>query len=343
MILNYNQYKSTFRYASNNLNYIYYYEYYKDINFIETDLEKKKGSSRTSKPDQPDASVNNEGRLDVHNQSLAGFNPHTCMDPLDKQTAPHSFELHTEYPGLLVGTGIAHAFGGKGEAALGLCLDYVTGMPYIPGSSVKGLLRSAFAHKEYIKGLLTNADGIDIAELEARIFGDPIKGKKIGVKISEQDTFYDAIVVSQGQLLATDSITAHRHNKDLLELAAPNPITMMRIRPGVKFQFQFSLKEKTCGVTADQKLKLFKQILLDFGIGAKTNVGYGLLEECNTDEQANVSEESDASFEPKIELAMPFPAPNTGICKYCGGITKLNKRTGVPWEQCSDCANKRKR
>lgn len=294
MSVNYMQYKSTFRYESKNLHYIYYHEYYNDIVFNESDNAKEHGSTSKNRPNDDRANVNNEGRLDVHNQKLVEYSATAAgfMEQLDKENAaPHSFKLQTAYPGLLVGAGIAHSFGGKGEAALGLCLDYVTGMPYIPGSSVKGLLRSAFAHKDYIRGLLeecevANAEGIDIAELEARIFGDPIKGEKIGVKINEQDTFFDAIVVSEGKLLATDYITAHRHNKDLLELAAPNPVTMIRIRPGVKILFQFKLRETICGkqpaiciVTADQKLKLFKQILLDFGIGAKTNVGYGLLEE----------------------------------------------------------------
>lgn len=251
-----------------NLSYYYYVDYFQDVDFTNKDSDH---CQRT---------------LKRNNKSLVDFQPHTLMERLDKKTFPHSFELQTAYPGLLVGTGIAHAFGGKEEAAFGLCLDYVTGMPYIPGSSVKGLLRSAFAHEEYIRELLTtskveDAKKIGIAELETRIFGNPLKRSKYDVTISEQDIFYDAIIVSEGNLLATDSITAHR-NKELLELAAPNPITMIRIRPGVKILFQFKLKEETCGLTADQKLELFKRILIDFGIGAKTNVGYGLLEECKT-------------------------------------------------------------
>lgn len=299
--------------AIGNLSYYYYVDYYQGVDFRYKDSDECKGI------------------LEQNNKSLADFNPHTFMDQLDNQTIPHSFELQTEYPGLLVGTGIAHSFGGKGEAALGLALDYVTGMPYIPGSSVKGQLRSAFVHEDYIRALLNecevaNVNEIDIEELETKIFGVPLKDKKYEAKPSEQDIFYDAVVASKGKVLATDSITPHRMNK-LLELAAPNPITMMRIRPGVKILFQFKLKEETCGVTAGQKLKLFKQILRDFGIGAKTNVGYGLLEECSADEQTNTSG--------KTAIA-------NGICEICGKTTGF-KKNGEPYPRCGICANKHKR
>lgn len=55
-----------------------------------------------------------------------------------------SFKLRTVYPGLVTGIGMAHATGMEGEGKLGMIFDYTTGLPYIPGSSVKGLLRSMF-------------------------------------------------------------------------------------------------------------------------------------------------------------------------------------------------------
>lgn len=55
-----------------------------------------------------------------------------------------SFKLRTVYPGLVTGIGMAHATGMEGEGKLGMAFDYTSGLPYIPGSSVKGLLRSMF-------------------------------------------------------------------------------------------------------------------------------------------------------------------------------------------------------
>lgn len=252
--------------VTNNLNYFYYVEYFDDTEMIFN----------------ADSDVT-QSKLQRKNGELADYSASACelMQPFDENVAPNCFELWTSYPGLLIGTGLPHSFGGKGEAALGLTFDYVTGMPYIPSSSVKGALRSAFVHEEYIRSLLetekvTEYDKINISELETHIFGNPADKKKtqFDVSLHEQDIFYDAVVVSEGKILATDSITPHRTNPELLELAAPNPITMIRIRPDVKFRFQFCLKE-SCGVTPEQKLRIFMKILLDLGIGAKTNVGYG--------------------------------------------------------------------
>lgn len=64
-------------------------------------------------------------------------------------TASFDFEtkqikLTTIYPGLLLGSGYAHESGTLGELKLGFFFDYTSGLPILPGSSVKGLLKSAF-------------------------------------------------------------------------------------------------------------------------------------------------------------------------------------------------------
>ena len=53
-------------------------------------------------------------------------------------------ELETTYPGLIVGSGINHGSGRVGEIKLGLHLDYTSGLPTIPGSSIKGTIRSVW-------------------------------------------------------------------------------------------------------------------------------------------------------------------------------------------------------
>jgi CRISPR-associated protein Cmr6 len=57
---------------------------------------------------------------------------------------PNSFQLFCTYPGLLLGAGYGHEVSAKGELKLGFFFDYTTGLPIIPGSSVKGVLRSVF-------------------------------------------------------------------------------------------------------------------------------------------------------------------------------------------------------
>jgi CRISPR-associated protein Cmr6 len=54
----------------------------------------------------------------------------------------------------------------------------------------------------------------------------------------------------------------------------------VKVLPEVQFEFAFQLKNSQVlpALTAANKLDLFQQILLDLGVGAKTNVGYGQFE-----------------------------------------------------------------
>ena len=217
-----------------------------------------------------------------------------------------SFELTTTYPGLITGTGIIHSAGHKGEAILGLMFDHTTGLPYLPGPSIKGVLRSAFPmrctgnlsdkpshdveksrleaaqneRRQYIKHILLDIKDtltdIDIDDLELDIFG--ANGNSDTHK-QGTDVFFDAFPVKAGShgLLGLDFITPHPN-----EFQNPIPIQFMRIEPDVTFRFLFHLndyknKEGKVLMEKDVKLKLFKKILLDLGVGAKTNVGYGQL------------------------------------------------------------------
>ncbi|MDR3259720.1 MAG: type III-B CRISPR module RAMP protein Cmr6 [Fusobacteriaceae bacterium] len=194
----------------------------------------------------------------------------------------HKFILKTAYPGLLFGIGNVHEAGNNlvsgeekdgAEIKLGFTLDYVTGLPVIPGSTVKGVLRSAFKNSpEYIYELIKslNKDGKEynlneIEEIEKEVFGNPDMGKCI---------FFDAFPVNPGKdkrIFGLDNITPHKD-----DLKNPIPLTMLKIIPNVSFLFRFEVRENG-KLEANILIDLFKGILIDLGIGAKTNVGFGLL------------------------------------------------------------------
>ena len=200
--------------------------------------------------------------------------------------------LKTIYPGMLIGIGNPHA-GAKSddEIKLGFTFDYTTGKPYIPGSTVKGTIRSAFpdipranvkdtvrsqVHKDYIKSIMEK-NSIKAPEtddqwimLMQEIFGNQ--------KQRGRDVFFDAYPVkgtSEGKVFSFESITPHKTFKN------PVPIKLLKILPDVVFRFEFAVKQSRAipEISADNKITIFKQILLDFGTGAKTNVGFGTLEE----------------------------------------------------------------
>ncbi|HET54729.1 MAG TPA: type III-B CRISPR module RAMP protein Cmr6 [Ignavibacteria bacterium] len=219
-----------------------------------------------------------------------------------------SFELTTIYPGLLIGSGYNHEIGGKeleGELKLGFFFDYTTGIPCIPGSSVKGVLRVACgkdnggyavsiteqlrSNDELNEEIKKSLKEIDSQKMFSTVGNQPshfinhvFNGKKdndIYLPYKERDIFFDSFPIKSnkhnGKFLANDYITPHKHPKNpkLDPFTNPNPIQFLKVLPKVTFKFSFRLTD-TC-INKKIKLELFKQILLDLGVGAKTNVGYG--------------------------------------------------------------------
>ncbi len=232
----------------------------------------------------------------------------------------YCFELSTVYPGLLLGSGISHGSGRQGEFKLGFFFDHTTGLPVIPGSSVKGALRAIFplglkheakkAKEEEKTLLLAKAEQVtaylqfqlqhisgrdwsvkEIEQFETWLFGSYTSGEAVG-PMSGRVIFHDAIPVRADMVrlngkmvkryLAPDFLTPHKNmNQDGVpdHLKNPVPIQFLKVLPGVEFRFQFALfpyrvegKELLC---ISKIRDLFKALLLQFGVGAKTNVGYG--------------------------------------------------------------------
>lgn len=199
--------------------------------------------------------------------------------------------MRVQAPGLLIGSGLAHGLPGSEEdVKTGLQFDYTSGLPVIPGSSVKGAIRSAFptivadAEKlNYIKSLIA-----DIPEFSSLVLEDNDILELGNQMFNHGDIFADALLVGYGtrtkqqvpvnQILAEDYITPHTGGP----LAQPIPIKIVKVAPGVTFAFCFKFNEAKIGakvVSASMKKALCAAILQDLGVGAKTNVGYGVLKE----------------------------------------------------------------
>lgn len=206
-------------------------------------------------------------------------------------------KMKVQAPGLLIGSGLAHGLPGSEEdVKTGLQFDYTSGLPVIPGSSVKGVIRSAFptikedkeqsneadAEKlNYIKSLIA-----DIPEFSSLVLEDNDILELGNQMFNHGDIFADALLVGYGtrmkqhgpvkQVLTEDYITPHTGGP----LAQPIPIKIVKVAPGVTFAFCFKFNATKIGdkeVTAEMKESLCTAILQDLGIGAKTNVGYGVL------------------------------------------------------------------
>jgi CRISPR-associated protein Cmr6 len=214
----------------------------------------------------------------------------------DGITVSHSFRLKVLYPGLVVGTGYPHSLkNAKDNFDFGFFFDHLTGMPIIPGSSVKGVLRSYFR-------LLSDDKKRDTVIAMFRAFHDKLDNlktlKTLEAEIFEgtgaanpylRDIFYDAVLVGASQtyndkVFADDSITPHED-----PLKDPVPNRMLKAAPGTQFAFRFDLKDGTV-LKANEKCDLFKHLLLLGGAGAKTAVGYGQFDDAEACEEMRVAE-----------------------------------------------------
>ena len=219
------------------------------------------------------------------------------------------------YPGLLIGTGTTIEYTPFNKEKkdnnfkTGLSFDYTTGLPYIPGSGIKGVIRDFFPQKiedknysekeklkyqeqneakmELINQILeSNYSFEEIEKIKESIFDGRDFREKENLEeekflpIFKRDKFIEGrILVQDGkQILDKDYITPH---KKILE--NPVPIQILKIVPETEIEILFQLNEtkifKSEGndiiITKEQKKNLFTEILFLTGLGAKTNVGYG--------------------------------------------------------------------
>jgi len=306
-----------------NIGWLFSKNYYYGLHNGMSDNVQKKNETRNVRVSNCLA-PQNEDEKQVIKQFFDGKNNDIINCNVDVINSPNlnvlSFVLETIYPGLLIGTGNIHETGMLGECKLGLQFDYTTGLPYIPGSSVKGLLRSMFPYSipekkngnwvnyrnqriEYVQEILKDISFTDedVKDLEFQIF----EGVKDGESLSMNNRciFYDAMISAYNKdILGLDYITPHKN-----PLKNPIPIQFMKVMPEVKFQFQFRIPNEIVlnsgiSISKDIILNLFKTILMEIGIGAKTNVGYGqLVEPTNRRTSSQTPQQNVQSMEKKFE------------------------------------------
>ena len=129
-----------------NLSWVFYVEYFKDLNYSDLSLE------------------NNEKHVNKITNKLKKVNINRHINKIGE-----SFTLEVDGMGLIVGSGYPHNIKNVKESLqLGLSFDYTTGYPVIPASSIKGVVVHILEDdnkKEYKKYILDEL-GIDEEELK---------------------------------------------------------------------------------------------------------------------------------------------------------------------------------
>ncbi|MCT4599923.1 MAG: type III-B CRISPR module RAMP protein Cmr6 [Marinifilaceae bacterium] len=333
-----------------NLGLLYYKEYYRDI---------------ISKGEENYNNTNNSELLKISeiNDRILNYEVSENSN-LKISKAKTRFNMKTLYPGLLLGSGYCHDYkdedslenNNKGEDndnkvtpfKVGFYFDYTTGLPLIPGSSIKGFLRSFFPNKykgklddellddkisllqDVIKESMYSSEGSIFSpqkynkdffyELEEAIFDGIVDGKKLS--LYDRDIFFDAYPTSTSEkkIFSEDYITPHKtssqsgkDNKSIYcdELKNPIPIKFLKIQSEVEFEFQFSLKDTKWSdgtlIKAKDKKKIFILLISYFGLGAKTNIGYGRFAHVDNDsedlKEKSIEAQEDAELVAQVSKA----------------------------------------
>lgn len=159
--------------------------------------------------------------------------------------------------------------GGKGILEAGLSLHHTHGVPYLPGSALKGLASSFAAQRlggAWAKG----------GEAHTALFGTT---EESGLVI-----FHDALWQpnpNQRKPLLPDVLTVHHPEyyqeggkEPPADWDSPNPVPFLTVSPSASFRVALTGPE---GAWLASAWELLGWALLEYGIGGKTSAGYGRL------------------------------------------------------------------
>jgi CRISPR-associated protein Cmr6 len=193
--------------------------------------------------------------------------------------------------------------GGKGALEIGITLHHTTGLPYIPGSALKGLAR-AYALLSLAAELQAGQDELEQldtdlmlgrldATLELATAYREIFGFAANEHLSESDAgkviFYDAILFTalvdppNSEIFSIDVMTPHfsdyyRANggADPHDADKPNPVSFLTVNEGLIFGFAVGTRGNGTDDHRKQARAWLRGGLTELGIGAKTASGYGI-------------------------------------------------------------------
>ncbi|MCD6433141.1 MAG: hypothetical protein J7L21_03790, partial [Sulfurimonas sp.] len=126
--------------SSANIGWLFYKDYYNTL--IQDDyrfmlLSKEEQKRRVKDKEKIEIKIQDKIKL-ILSQSIE-------VNKDEGMLGNTHFKASTTYPGLILGSGNTHELPDiKGQAILGFHFDYTSGLPVIQGSSIKGVLKSAF-------------------------------------------------------------------------------------------------------------------------------------------------------------------------------------------------------
>lgn len=190
--------------------------------------------------------------------------------------------------------------GGETVLETDLTLHHLYGLPFIPGSALKGLTR-AYVTGE-VEGYKSDKIENDNEEIQ-RIFGSP---EKAGTVI-----FFDAVPVDGKTSFALDIMNPHYPDyyagtKAPTNDQSPVPITFLTI---AETSFMFALAPRHPEYMDDVKLVQgwLQKALQNYGIGGKTSAGYGYFKIPGNQEPTSTTQPVQAAMAPTERMRPRLP------------------------------------
>jgi CRISPR-associated protein Cmr6 len=191
------------------------------------------------------------GKDDGHNALLAEH--HRRLDAIAGPSGRRSFRTAFR---LATGLGQEHPLEN------GFVFDRVLGVPMLPGSSVKGLLRAYLGLEEK----------------------DTLRDRLLGRQEQPGCLVVLPALPARWPRLAVDVVNCHHpdyyagRRREPVDWENPNPVYFLTVDVGVDFIFRLALVAGREDSTAmGEAFDALEQALGTLGIGAKTAVGYGVL------------------------------------------------------------------
>mgnify|MGYP001773427370 CR=1 FL=1 len=167
-------------------------------------------------------------------------------------------------------------------------LHHIYGVPYIPSTAIKGILRAynilravGFNLEKY-KQLEREIDNLNVEEIEkteklkkdiVKLFGNQkFKGKLIVL-----DAYPTTCPNFEEDIINVHFNNYYQNNKPPAENMNPNPIKFLTIAKGTEFIFYFLNKSSYKELTNHSIEEDLKQATYYLGLGAKSSLGYGVL------------------------------------------------------------------
>lgn len=259
-----------------------------------------------------------EGKTEFLNAFARKFNDHpkepfdSFLDRRRKALAPMTAVEHRSTSAIIVGIGRWN------PVEVGFSLDRFSGCPFLPGSSVKGLLRAA---AELVANGDLEGDEAFWGSEKTRIFGEGTEEREA---TRSAFVFYDAFP-SKWPTLEVDVMTPHHSkyydgtNQTAPDWDEPVPVHFLRIRAGETFSFWFGPRPGAAAKDSDSAaLNALLATALDWlGVGAKTSSGYGWFEEALQVPQTARKEPAQPAIAVWNDVTLEFKPGNGMVeCKH---------------------------